>query len=144
MTQSLQLTINFRNKYFHNSVDWSGLYLQVYVHSWLAKVLRFTVFRLLENALVKLPHPYHDLIISLPCNTFLQQIFPKQFIPLCHGMILSIPYGARHYAHLSPLENHMGVYPSIFARECRIKLANIVNLPKRIVRQNMSVSLSII
>ena len=27
------LTINFRNKYFHNSVDWSGLYLQVYIPS---------------------------------------------------------------------------------------------------------------
>ena len=42
-----------------------------------------------------------------------------------------------------PLENHAGVYPSIFARKCRIKLANIFNLAKRIVRQNRSVSLRI-
>ena len=26
-------SINFRNKHFHNSVDWSGLYLQVYIPS---------------------------------------------------------------------------------------------------------------
>ena len=54
------LTINFRNKYFYNSVDWSQLYLQVYIPSWLANVLRFTIFRLLGNAFVKLPCPYHD------------------------------------------------------------------------------------
>ena len=30
---------------------------------------------------------------------------------------------ARHYV-LAPLENHVGVYPSIFARKCRTKLAN--------------------
>ena len=47
------LTINFRNKYFHNSVDWSVLYLQVYIPSCLAKFLRFSVFRLLENNLWK-------------------------------------------------------------------------------------------
>ena len=29
------VTVNFRNKYFLNSVDWSGLYLQVYIPSWL-------------------------------------------------------------------------------------------------------------
>ena len=45
------LTINFKNKYFQNSVDWSGLYLQVYIPLRLANILRFTVFRLLENAL---------------------------------------------------------------------------------------------
>ena len=66
------LTIHFRNIYFHNSVDWSGLYLQVYIPSWFAKILILTVFRLLENALVKLPCPYHDLIINPPCRTVLQ------------------------------------------------------------------------
>ena len=64
-----RLTINFRNKYFRNSVDWSGHYLQVYIPSWLVKILRFTVFRLLENAFVKLPCPYHDLIINPLCRT---------------------------------------------------------------------------
>ena len=74
------LIIHFRNKYFHNCVDWSGFYLQVYIPSWLEKSLRFTVFRLLENAFVKLPCPYHDLIINPPCRTFSQWISPKQFV----------------------------------------------------------------
>ena len=74
------LKINFRNIYSHNSVDWSGLYLQVYIPSRLAKILRFTVFGLLENAFVKLPCPYHDLIINPPCRTFSQWISPKQFV----------------------------------------------------------------
>ena len=75
------LTINFRNKYFHNSFDWSGLFLQVYILSWMAKVLRFTVFRLLENPFVKLPSPYHDLINNPPCRTIPQYICSKQFVP---------------------------------------------------------------
>ena len=75
------LAINFRNIYFHNSVDWSGLYLQVYIPSWLAKILALTVFRLLENAFVKLPCPYHDLIINPPCRIVPQYICPKQFLP---------------------------------------------------------------
>ena len=45
---------------------------------------------------------------------------------------------------LAPLENLFGVYPSIFARKCRIKLTKILNLTKRIIRQNRSVSLCII
>ena len=44
----------------------------------------------------------------------------------------------------APLENLVGVYPSIFARKCRIKLAKILNLAQRIVRQNRSASLCII
>ena len=61
---------NFKYKYFHNSVDWSGLYLQVYIPSWLPKNSRlYTVFRLLQNAFMKLPHPWHDLIINPPCRT---------------------------------------------------------------------------
>ena len=48
------------------------------------------------------------------------------------------------YYALAPLENLVGVYPSIFARKWRIKLAKILNLTKRIVRQNRSVSLCII
>ena len=50
---------------------------------------------------------------------------------------------ARHYV-LAPLENHVAMYPSIFARKCRIKLANILNLAKWIVRQNRPVSVRII
>ena len=133
------LIVNFRNKYFHNSVDWSGLFLQVYIHSWLAKVLRFTAFRLMENAFVKLPYPHHDLIISLSRRTVPQQTCPKQFVPICHEKLPSILYRARHYA-LAPLENHVEVYPSVLARKCRIRLANILKLAKRIIRQNKSVS----
>ena len=89
------LTINFRNKYFHNSVDWSGLCIQVYIPSWLANILRFTVFRLLKNAFVKLPCPYNDRInnppyltspINLPktiCPPSAMKIFPAWGEALC-------------------------------------------------------------
>ena len=131
------LTINFRNIYFHNFVDWSGLYLQVYIPTWLAKTLTLTVFRLLENSFVKLSCLYHDLIINPPCRTVPQKIFSKQFaanLPL-KGSLHTL--WARHYV-LVPLEMHVGVYPSIFARTCRIKLANILSFAKRIVRQSVS------
>ena len=139
------LTINFRNKYFHNSVDWSGLNIFIFkcisLHEW--QVLRFTVFRLLENAFVKLPSSYHDLIINLPCRAIPNKFAQNNLSPICHKKHLSILYPPRHYA-LAPLENHVGVHPSIFARKCRIKLVNILNLAKRIVRQNRWVSLCII
>ena len=42
-------------------------------------------------------------------------------------------FRGRHYA-LPPLENHVGVYASsIFAKKCRLKLVNILNLVKRIL-----------
>ena len=72
-------------------------------------------------------------------NKFIQ----NNLSPICHGKRPSIPYGTGHYA-LAPLENLVGMYPSIFARKCRIKLAKIWNLAKRIVRQNSWVSLCII
>ena len=50
------------------------------LHDW-KKTLRFTVFRLLENAIVKLPCHYHDLIINPPCRTVPQKIYTKQFVP---------------------------------------------------------------
>ena len=76
------LTINFKYKYFHNSVDWSGLYLQVSIPSWLTKILRFTVFTLLENAFVKLLCPWHDLINNLLINPLANKnICPKKFVP---------------------------------------------------------------
>ena len=58
-------------------------------------------------------------------------------------MLASVLYGVGYYA-LAPLGKLVGVYPSIFARKGRIKLAKILNLAKRIVRQNRSVSLCII
>ena len=42
-------------------------------------------------------------------------------------------YGWRHYA-LALLENHVKLYaPSIFARKCGLKFANILNLAKKVV-----------
>ena len=44
MAQPLKLLIkyiNFKYKYFHNSVDWSGRYLQANIHSLLPKISRF-------------------------------------------------------------------------------------------------------
>ena len=71
------LAINFKYKYFHNSVGWSGLYLQVYIPSWLAKMLKFTVFRLLESAFGKLRCPCNDLIINI---LHVEQL-SKKFVP---------------------------------------------------------------
>ena len=68
---------------------------------------------------------------------------PKSLSLIWQEKFPSILYGPRHYA-LAPLENRMGLYPSIFARKCRIKLANILNLTKSIVRQNRSVGSCII
>ena len=54
MTQPLKalnlLTINLKDESFRNSLEWSGLYLQVNIPPWLETAFRFTVFRLLENA----------------------------------------------------------------------------------------------
>ena len=78
----------FSNKYFHNSVDWSGLYLQVYIAWWLSKILRFTDSWLLENVFVKLPCPYKDLITNPPCRTVPQYICLIRCVlpPFCCGM----------------------------------------------------------
>ena len=133
------LTINSNHKYFNNSVDLSGLYLQVYIPSCFQKNSRlYTVFRLLGNAFVKLSHPWKDLIINSPCRkapkicppSVMKSIYKK--VPPCFG-------GNMHYA-LAPLKNHVGVYASsIFARKCGLKLVNILILAKRTVWQNRSV-----
>ena len=105
--------INFRNKYFHNSVDWSALYLQVNTSFWFAV----------------------DLTIKLPCRAAPNKFTQNNLSSICHENLPSILYGAGHYA-LPPLKNLVGVYPSIFARKWRVNLAKILNLAKRIVRQN--------
>ena len=53
---------------------------------------------------------------------------------ICHEELPSILYGVGYYA-LAPLGNIVGVHLSIFARTCRVELAKILNLAKRIVRQ---------
>ena len=83
------------------------------------------------------------MIINPPCRTVPHKFAYNNLSPICYEKLPSILYGARHYA-LAPLENHVGLHPSIFVRKCKIKLANLLNLAKRIVRQNRSVSLSII
>ena len=59
MTQTLRplnlLTVNLKDESFHNSMEWSGLYLQVNIPPWLRKIFRFTLFRLLENAFCETP-----------------------------------------------------------------------------------------
>ena len=82
---NLLLTINFNYKYFHNSVDWSRLYFKCISLYDCQKVQDCiaTVFRLLENAFVKLPHSSHDLIINPPCRRV-----PKNVSPTCHEKYL--------------------------------------------------------
>ena len=61
MTQALKalnlLIINLKDESFRNSLEWSGLYLQLNIPPWLGTVFRFTVFRLLENAFCETPSP---------------------------------------------------------------------------------------
>ena len=103
---NLIVTINFKYKYFHNSVDWSRFYLQVYIPSWLEKFQDlYTVFRLQKNVFGKLLFPWHYLIINSTCRTA-----PQNLSPSLHEKFLekgpSILFGGRHYA-LTPLENHV-------------------------------------
>ena len=83
------LTIKLKNKSFHNSIDLSGLYLKMYIPSWLEKIIRFTVFRLLKSAFAKFPrhdmiwslilHVKHQLSISFHkkvCSSIFQKSFP--------------------------------------------------------------------
>ena len=60
MTQSLiplkLLTVNLKDESFHNFIEWPGLYLQVNIPPWLGENVRFTVFRLLENASFLIPY----------------------------------------------------------------------------------------
>ena len=86
----------------------------MYIPSWLAKIL---IFRLLENAFVKLPLPLHVLIINPPCRIALQKIFPKEFGPhlqwkTFRKISLYSIWGWGHYA-LAPLENNVRVYARI-------------------------------
>ena len=134
-------TINLKYKYFHNSVDWSSFYLQVHIPSWLAKILRFTFFRLPENAFVNISN------CRAPCRTAPISFLRKHLSPICHEKLWekgpTVLYGRRYYA-LAPLENHVVVYaPSIFGRKWGLK-DNILNLTKRIVWQNSSVDWGVV
>ena len=51
-------------------MDWSGLFLLVYIPPWLGKMFRLTVFRLLENVFVSLlsqisKHLQHAMLTRL-------------------------------------------------------------------------------
>ena len=82
------LTIYFKNKYCHNSVDWSGHYLQVHIFSWLTKILRFTVFKLMENAIVKICCPWHAIILNPHVEQSSNKSGQKDLSPICHEMFL--------------------------------------------------------
>ena len=76
------------------------------------------------------------------------QLSPNKFTqnnlsPISHEKLPFILYEAGRYA-LTPLENLVEMYLSIYARKCRIKLIKILNLAKRIIRQSRSVSSCII
>ena len=64
--------LNLMDKSFHGFVEWQGLCRQVNIPLSLWKVFSFRVFRLLENAFVRLPSPptlppsWHNLIINPP------------------------------------------------------------------------------
>ena len=132
------LTINFKYQYFHKfgqGFTFNCIFLYEWKNEkWISK-----------NVFVKNPRPWHDnLIINSPCRT--AQFVPKKIFPTCHEKILekgsSILYGG-DYA-LAPLENHVGwrrgyILPSILARNCRLKLVNILNLTEKFVWQNRSV-----
>ena len=144
MTQPLKtLAINLRNKYFHNSVDWEVFCLQVYIPLWLAKILRFTVFRLLKNAFVKLPCPYHDLIINLHLEHSPPIYLPKQFV-------IHLPWKASLHTLWGK-----SLYPCSIGKLCSGVSINIcknvlnkncehIEFGKTDLRQNRSVSLPII
>ena len=61
MTQLLKplklLTINLKDESFHNSIEWSGLYLQVNIAPWFGKIFTFTVLRLLKNGFCETASP---------------------------------------------------------------------------------------
>ena len=129
------LTINFKYKYFHNFGQ-SFIFKFIYLHEWKNEKW------LLKNVFVKRPHPWHNLILILHVEQP-----PNKLSAICHEKLLkkgpSILYGG-HYA-LALLGNRVGVYtPSMFARKCRLILANTLNLEKKIVWQSRSVVWSII
>ena len=61
MTETLKLlnlsTINLKDESFLNSLELSGVNLQVDIPPWSGKIFRFTVFTLLENAFCETPSP---------------------------------------------------------------------------------------
>ena len=143
------LTINLKNKSFNNSVEWSCLYFQVYIPPWLAKVLKFAVFRLFEHAFVKLFHPWHDW----PLIPYLQQhphkFVPRNLFPIGYGKLLqkaicnekpleespSILYGV-----MTPCPCFTG--KSSLSQDLRwngLKCVKTLNLAKRAVWQKGSV-----
>ena len=94
MTQPLKHLNNYylKDESFHNSIDWSRLYLQVYIPPWLEKIFSFTIFIYWKMHLSPPPppplppsprsYPWHDLIISLLMYNKLSKIFQKRFVPL--------------------------------------------------------------
>ena len=61
-----------------------SVHIRKYIFACKSKnIFRCTVFRLLESAFVKLPYPWHDLIINPPCRTAAPPIsFPKKVCSL--------------------------------------------------------------
>ena len=69
---------------FHNSIEWSEIYLQANIPPWLGKILRFTVFRLLQNVFVILPSSSGMIWSLVPaCRTTSHKFSKKSLSP--HG-----------------------------------------------------------
>ena len=119
------LTINLKYKCYHNLVQ-GFIFKGISLHDW--KNEKWS----LKNVFVKLPCLWYNLII-IP---HVEQP-PNKLLPICHEKFFekvpSLLY-AGYYA-FDPLENHAGVHaPAIFARKCRLRLVNILNLAKRLYR----------
>ena len=83
-----------------------------------------------------------DVTINPPFRAVPNKFTQNNLPSIRHDKLPYILYGAEHYV-LAPLENLVGVYPSVFARKCRMKLAKILNLAKKIVRKNRSVGFAL-
>ena len=62
------LLINLKDESFHNFIEWLGLYLQVNIPACLGNVFKLQCSNYWKMHFVKLPPPWYDLIISLPCR----------------------------------------------------------------------------
>ena len=81
------VTVNLKEWFFHNSINWSRFYLQVYNSRLLGKIFRFTVFRLLGNAFVNLSLPLGTNWSLIPlCRKIPQycKLANKNFLPHPH------------------------------------------------------------
>ena len=120
------LTINFKNKYFHNSVDWSGLYLQLYIPFSFIYSFQIIIKYICEN---------------LPLMPHVEE--PTKFVPHLPWKALKSP--SIHFGGdtVLALDQFGGMCLKI-PKEVRSKTCYISSLAKGIVWLNSSVGWGII